>query len=464
MGQAQDDLSLPGDGSLLHAVLIGTVRFGDADPAVFDAQDVAAMGRNDLHGAVFVQGVAAVETAVHGDPHRAALLLGALQQRQAAEAQEQQGDGQNNIRFFEKGKPMVHDLLKKCIAGLLLTAVIISQTACTGQSGGQEGTGSASFGEDWLLNTYCYIQIPENGQEDTIRRAFSVARDYENMLSRTIESSDIGRFNASQGGCKVDMETALLLQDCRDAYALSGGLLDVTMGAVTSLWDFSAQEPKAPDADAVAEALRHVGHWEALGIEPEDGSPQNGWELLKDDPGMMLDLGAVAKGFIADRTASYLTQHGIERAVINFGGNVVFLGQKEDGSPWACGIEDPSEGQSEELIQERKILGTVRAVTGDSGQVSVVTSGTYERCFQQDGVLYHHVLDPRTGYPAATDLLSATVIGPSSEWCDILSTTCLLFGSERALSLIEGQEGYEAVFILQDGSILKTDGAEFTEQ
>ena len=244
----------------------------------------------------------------------------------------------------------------------------------------------------------------------------------------------------------MDAETALLLQDCKDAYALSGGMLDVTMGAVTSLWDFSAEEPQVPEAAAIEERLQYVGRWDELGIEPETGSDK--WEILKDDPGMMLDLGAVAKGFIADRTASYLSQHGIERAVINFGGNVVFLGEKPDGGAWACGIEDPAAGQGEDLIQDRAILGT----------------GTYERCFEQDGVLYHHVLDPRTGYPVETDLLSATVIGPSSETCDILSTTCLLLGSGKAMELIGSQDGYEAVFILQDRSILKTDNALFTAQ
>lgn len=352
---------------------------------------------------------------------------------------------------------MFHKSLKKTTAFVVLTAAIISQCACTSQIPEDEGVRALSFGEDWLLNTYCYIQIPENGKEDLIRQAFSDARDYENLLSRTIESSDIGTFNASQGGCVVDADTALLVQDCREAWELSDHLLDVTMGAVTSLWDFSAEEPQVPDADAIAEGLQHVGRWDELWVEPETGS--NRWEILKDDPGMMLDLGAVAKGYIADRTASFLSQHGIQRAVINFGGNVVFLGDKADGSLWACGIEDPSEGQSEDLIQERGIVGTVR-----TGQGSVVTSGTYERCFEQDGVLYHHVLDPRTGYPVETDILSATIIGPSSQTCDTLSTSCLLLGSGKGLALIDSFGDYEAVFILKDGSIVKTDGAVFEEK
>lgn len=353
---------------------------------------------------------------------------------------------------------MFHKRLEKTIAALLISLLIISQCACTPQIPPDEGVYELSFAEDWLLNTYCYIQIPEGNKEDLIRQAFALAREYENRLSRTIATSEIGQFNASTGGCAVSEETGELLEDCLAAYELSGGLLDVTMGAVTSLWDFSAEEPRVPDAAAIEDALQYVGAWDSIQISPMDGDAEDRWEATKYEDGIKLDLGAVAKGYIADRVADFLRGQGVQRAVINFGGNVVFLGEKAGGDLWYCGIEDPSEGGSDDLIQERGTVGTVSCREG-----SVVTSGTYERCFEEDGVLYHHVLDPRTGYPVETDLLSATVIGPSSEFCDILSTTCLLFGSEAAMTLIETQEGYEAVLILQDGTILKTDGAEFKE-
>ena len=228
--------------------------------------------------------------------------------------------------------------------------LIIAQTACTSQTQLGGDTPRTSFGEDWLLNTYCYIQTFEGEQEDLIREAFSYAREWENTLSRTVASSDIGRFNASQSGCAVEAETALLLQDCREAWELSDHMLDATMGAVTGLWDFSAEAPQVPDAETVAEGLQHVGHWEELRIEPEDGSSGNRWDIRKDDPAICLDLGAVAKGYIADKTANFLREKGVEKAIVNFGGNVVFVGEKEDGSAWACGIEDPAAGGSEEDV------------------------------------------------------------------------------------------------------------------
>ena len=346
--------------------------------------------------------------------------------------------------------------------------LIIAQCACTGQTAPEEGLKALSFAEDWLLNTYCYIQIPEPDREPLIREAFALAREYENLLSRTVAGSDIGRFNASEEGCAVSSETALLLRECLYAQELTDGRFDVTVGALTELWNFSSEEPSVPDPERIAQALTHVGNWDKESVEAtmcSSHGTEEAYQLSKNDPEIRLDLGAAAKGYIADRAAFFLIGQGVKRGIVNFGGNIVFIGIKEDGSAWTCGIEDPAEGQSEELIQDRGIVGTVSCKPqADDGVVSVVTSGTYERCFEENGVLYHHVLDPRTGYPAETDLLSATVIGADSARCDILSTCCLLLGSEKAMALISAQEGYEAVLILQDGSIQTTQGADFSQE
>ena len=364
---------------------------------------------------------------------------------------------------------MIHKPLKKFTALQLLTAVIVAQCACTAQTQPQEPAAQTSFGEDWLLNTYCYIQTYEAGQESLIRQAFSAARDLENQLSRTIETSDIGRFNASEDGCEVSEHTAFLWSWYRYFLEGTGGKFDPTVGSLTELWNFSADEPHVPGADAIAEALMHVGNWDDLSMEAEQvGRSVYEYRLDKTDPGIKLDFGASAKGYIAQLTAAFLRGEGVSRAIINFGGNVVFVGAKEDGSDWVCGIEDPAEGRSDALIQDRGIVGLVHCrPQTEEGDVAVVTSGTYERCFEEDGVLYHHVLDPATGYPVETDLLSATVIGPEATLCDILSTCCLLLGSEKGLELVENfdlqPESYEAVFILKDGSIITTDGADFEE-
>ena len=172
------------------------------------------------------------------------------------------------------------------------------------------------------------------------------------------------------------------------------------------------------------------------------------------DPGAAVDLGGVAKGYIADRITDLLEEKGVSSAVINLGGNVAVLGSKEDGSPWNIGIERPYSDRTE-------VIGSLEAI-----DATVVTSGTYERKFEENGVLYHHVLDPATGYPAQTDLESVTITAKrgNSAFCDGLSTVCLISGMEKAQALVrELQEKYpemelEAAFIDKDDDMVQTDG------
>ncbi len=365
--------------------------------------------------------------------------------------------------------------------------LIISQSACGINQGGGASSGSGSssgassqdttvtssgdgytYGEDWLLNTYCYIKVFENGKEQEIKDAFKMARGLENKLSRTIDSSVVSEFNraGTDTGISIFSEDNINFADVLTT-ALSfaektDGLFDPTIGAVSSLWDFTAEDPVLPEAEAINAALSHVGYEKVLmGI---DG------RVNKSEEGVMLDLGAIAKGYIADKTAEFLDAKGIKSAIISLGGNIVLVGTKPDKSAWKVGIEKPFSGNQDEVLENRESVGVV-SWSGD-GFYSVVTSGTYERCFEKDGKLYHHVLDPKTGYPKDTDLISVTITGPSSTYCDALSTACLLMGSEKVdafmkefnKSLSPDQAGsgiYEYVMIKADGSIIASDDAAF---
>lgn len=327
----------------------------------------------------------------------------------------------------------------------LIVPIIIAHCGC-------ERQGSAtSFGEDWLLNTHCSIAIYEEGKEELIRQTFVHARELENQLSRTISSSDIGRFNTSEKGCELGELTYRIVQNSLKYAEITGGRFDVSVGALTELWNFSADEPSVPAAAAIAEALTTIGT-DSLALREEAGR----FFIDKSNPGTKLDLGAVAKGAIADELCDFLEDAGVQAAIINLGGNVRLLGRKPDGKDWVVGIEDPASGRSDEALQNRDTVGTVTVEGG-----SVVTSGTYERCFEEDGILYYHILDPRSGYSVESDLISVTVMGPLSEECDILSTSCLLLGLKEGRELIERSEGYEAVFIDEDGVISTSTGANF---
>ncbi|NCB42398.1 MAG: FAD:protein FMN transferase [Clostridia bacterium] len=341
--------------------------------------------------------------------------------------------------------------MQKLFLWLFAIAIIIAQCGCSGN----DSNVPISYGEDYLLNTYCSITIYEEGKEDAIREAFAYARSLENLLSRTIQTSDIGRFNADETlqPLEVSKDTASVVQRGLHYGEISEGLFDISIGALTALWDFSADVPVVPGEAAIEEALKNVDYH---AIEVYEDSEEGKYFLLKKNPGARIDLGGIAKGYIADRVYGFLKERGISVALINFGGNVLTLGQKQEGALWNVGLEKPFAAKEGEALAERELMGMISFEGG-----SIVTSGTYERKFYEDGVLYYHILDPKTGYPRLTDLVSVTIIGPSSTECDALSTVCLMMGLDQAFAFMESSKDYEAVFISETGETLATSGAAF---
>ncbi|MBQ3106362.1 MAG: FAD:protein FMN transferase [Eggerthellaceae bacterium] len=244
------------------------------------------------------------------------------------------------------------------------------------------------------------------------RQVFEECRRYEKLLSRTLPQSDIGRLNAACGEVvSIAEDTYRLLEASIRYCALSEGAFDITVGAVTRLWDF--QRGIAPDAAVLAEALSHVDYrFVELG-----GAKGERWARLA-DPQAAVDLGGTAKGYIADALCDVVEACGLRHFLINLGGNVVARGGKPDGAPFKVGIKNPQEPSA--------ILGAVQLHSG-----SVVTSGLYERAFMVDGVRYSHILNPRTGMPVVTDVESVTVVAPRSLDCDGFSTTLCALGMER---------------------------------
>lgn len=344
-----------------------------------------------------------------------------------------------------------YERMRKLTLWFIFVAIIIAQCGCSGN----ETKTPVSYGEDYLLNTYCSITIYEEGKEEIIREAFSYARSLENLLSRTISSSDIGMFNAmdSTQTLNVSGDTAAVVERGLQYGEISGGLFDITVGTLTELWDFSAAEPAVPVQSAIEEALGPIDY---KTIEVSEYG-NNQYVLSKKDSGTHIDLGGIAKGYIADRVFDFLKSKDISLALINFGGNILTLGEKQDGTLWNVGVEKPFSSKEGEDIVERELIGMISFEGG-----SIVTSGTYERKFFENGTLYYHILDPQTGYPRKTDLVSVTMVGPSSTECDALSTVCLMMGLEKGISLVDSLTEYEAVFITDSGEIHSTSAAGFT--
>lgn len=291
----------------------------------------------------------------------------------------------------------------------------------------------------YAFNTVVTLQA--YADPDRCRTAFEDARDacrsFERSLSRTLPHSDIARLNASEGApTPIGADTAQLLNEALRYCADSEGRFDITMGAAVRLWDF--HKGIMPDQMALEEALSHVD-WRGMHVKQTDG----GWEARLDDPQAAVDVGGIAKGWIADRLAELLASHGLESFIVNLGGNVVAHGQKPDGSPWRIGLQDPRD--------KHALVGAVAI-----REASAVTSGVYERCFTQDGTLYHHILDPETGYPAQTDAAGVTVLARRSIDAEGYSTTLLALGIERGCTFAREHPAiFAAYFVNAEGNVIE---------
>jgi thiamine biosynthesis lipoprotein len=306
-------------------------------------------------------------------------------------------------------------------------------------SGSDPGSGSAPQpAEQLTLSTFLfdtYIEIKALCEQPVLDDLNERLIFFEDIFSRTREGSDVFKLNNADGApVEVHEETAALISQSLVFSELSGGLFDISIGAVSGLWDF--KEGVVPDEAVLAEAVTHVDY---RGIEV------NGSTVTLADPAARLDLGGIAKGYAADEAARLLREAGCESALINLGGNVYALGLKPDGSSWKVGIQDPQQAR-----------GTLKAAL-PTRDLSVVTSGPYERSFEAEGVRYHHILDPRTGYPVQTDLESATILSALSVEGDALTTCCFLLGREAAWELVLSRPDVQALLVDAAGEVLLTD-------
>lgn len=262
---------------------------------------------------------------------------------------------------------------------------------------------------------------------------------YEKLLSKTVEGSDVWNINHANGKrVKVSEETRLLIEQALEFSRISGGRFDITIEPCVALWDFTGENIGVlPDPDELAAAAAKVD-WTKIDVNDEG-------VLLP--AGMSIDLGAIAKGYISDRIADFLRERGVTSGFLNVGGNVRTIGSKPDGSPWRIGIQDP------EGVRDQSIVGVV-TLSDDS----VVTSGIYERGFVLDGVCYHHILDPETGWSVQNELSGISIVTENACTADALSTTVFAMGLEEGAAFIEGLDGVEAIFVTKDGYLYWTSG------
>lgn len=320
---------------------------------------------------------------------------------------------------------------------LILLTVLFMITGCEKKP----SSSSTPISKSGLyFDTLITVSIYDSDNTDILDECFDICSKYEKMLSATLPESDIYKINHSGGNeVEVSPETIKIIQDSIDYSKATSGLYDITIYPVAGLWDFHEHDNTPPRDSAIRKQLPHVNYNNIV-----IGQNNN---ISLSDPYSSMDLGSIAKGYIADRLSDYLKGRGIHSAIINIGGDMNIIGSKENNSPFVIGIKNPDNPD--------EVMSAINARS-----ICIATSGTYERYIDYQGQKYHHILSPHTGYPVDTDISSVTIITDSSEKADALCTCAILLGSENSLKIVEETQNTEAYMKLTNGKIIKSSGVE----
>lgn len=292
---------------------------------------------------------------------------------------------------------------------------------------------------NYIMGTVINLTMYDDVDEEIFEGAFDVIRDIEKKMSLQIDTSELNEINKNgyDNFVEVSDETSFVIEKGIDYSQISQGYFDITIGPAVKLWGIGSKDAKVPSDDDLKVALSKVDYRD---VEIEDK------KVKLNSQGMIVDLGGIAKGFAADKVVDYLKSNGIEKAIVDLGGNIYTLGSKEDDSPWTIGIQNPyNEARGD-------FLGSLSVE-----DKSVVTSGVYERYLEEDNKKYHHILDPFKGYPVDNELMSVTIVSDKSLDGDALSTAVFALGVDEGSKLVKSLDDVEAIFVTKDKEVFLTD-------
>lgn len=283
---------------------------------------------------------------------------------------------------------------------------------------------------NFFMGTLVNITLYDNNDEKIFQKVFEKIKELENQLSLSITTSEINEINNNAGikPIKVSESTFNIIEKSIKISELSNGYFDITIGPLVQLWNIGTPNAKVPTDTEIDSIIKLINYKNII----FDNSNQSIY-LERED--MIIDLGGIAKGYIADVICNILIEEGITKAIIDLGGNIFALGEKNSKVPWSIGIQNPFETRGSPL-------GTIEVANK-----SVVTSGIYERFFEENGLKYHHILDPKTGYPVDNNLASVTIISDKSIDGDALSTAIFSLGLSDGLKIIESLDSVDAIFV-----------------
>lgn len=296
----------------------------------------------------------------------------------------------------------------------------------------------------FLMGTMIKITVYDEVKDKEIfKKVFDRISEIEDRMTinKQTEKSEIIQLNNSAGKAysKLSPDTFYVLEKAKYYSELSKGKFDITIGPLVKLWNIGTEIAEIPEENKIKNTLLLINYNNLILDKANSSAKLN-------RPGMMVDLGAIAKGYAADEAAKILRDAGIKHAIVNLGGNIVTLNTKPDGTNWRLGLQDPFE-------QRGDYMGVVKL-----NDQTLVSSGTYERYFELNGKRYHHILNPQTGYPEDNSLVSVSIITKVSIDADALSTSVFLLGLSEGMKLIESIPGTEAIFITSDKKVYTSSG------
>lgn len=319
--------------------------------------------------------------------------------------------------------------MKKLLILLSLTMLLFALLACEDKKEEEE-----SQIQTFAFNTIIDIQIYDHSSDALKSEIVNLMDSIEQKMSRYIPSSEVSLINRNSGikSVEVSSETYDVIEKALNYGKLTQDVFDITIGPIIDLWKIGSEDEAVPTIDVKKEILPLVDYQNVL---LEDNQV-----FLKEED-MSIDLGGVVKGYAADQIVEVLKVYNVESALINLGGNIYLHGYKADGSKWKVGIRNPFEGRGD-------YIGTVTTFSQ-----TVVTSGPYEKYFYENNKRYHHIFDPRTGYPTSGDIESVTIVSDSSMIADMLTTSVFALGLEEGIDLVNSLENVDCIIITKEKEV-----------
>lgn len=325
----------------------------------------------------------------------------------------------------------------------MAAASFILLTGCTLEDiAKKDGTDTSVTTRVFAMNTVMDMTIYGKGPEEAkkiLAEAEQEIYQLEALFSVTIKDSDISHINENAGKSpvKVSEQTIAIIEKAKEIQKLTNDAFDITISPVVKAWGFTTRKFRVPARDEITKLLSFINSdW--ITINKEEHT------VFLEKPGMAIDLGGIAKGYTADYLSNWFEEKGVTSGILSLGGNVIGIGLR-NGNKWGVALQDP--------LNENESVGILKIENQ-----SVVTSGGYQRNFEKDGKIYHHIINPKTGYPAEEGLISVTIISRDGAKADGLSTALFVMGIEQAVDFWKQSNDFEAIFITEDKRVMVTEG------